>query len=153
MDLTQPCYDSILNIDQRLEELQKEVCLMEREYGFKEKHVNLVSSTKPKAKYQISKTLKSTTQEQTRYNNLPSVKIDPDCIKMKKTKQVPKISQKWKDVFKMKPDNTYFKEKNKIPSFGLENEDIKPSINMMDDEDFYKDYMQNYAIKVIKNEE
>ena len=179
MDLTQPCYDSILHIDARLEELQKEVALMEKEYGFKEKHINLVSSTsksklsnskqtKPtpqeknpvfqETNFQDKKTKstlkdKTTFQEATRYSNLPSVKVENELTKMKKTKIVPKISQKWKDVFKMKPDNSYFKERSKINSFGLENEEKKTKFGSHGKENIFEEYMQNYASRVLDEQE
>ena len=154
MDLTQPCYDSILHIDKRLEDLQKEVALMEKEYGFKEKHVNLVNTkstsktSKPTNKTNIS--IKSILQqEKTRYNNLPTVKLDEE-LGLKKQKIVPKISQKWKDVFRKKPDNSYFMEKNKIISIGVEPNDFKPRATFNKEEELFEDYMNDYALHVIK---
>jgi len=147
MDLTQPCYDSILNIDKRLEDLQKEVALMEKEYGFKEKHVNLVVTnklTKPKT------TLEKTLQDKNRYNNLRSVKSEEDN-NIKKQKIVPKISQKWKDIFRKKPDKSYFLEKNKIGSFGMENDDFKPRTNFQTDDNFFEEFMNDYGLNAVKN--
>ena len=152
MDLTKPCYESILQIDQRLEDLQKEVSLMEREYGFKEKHVNLLSSKSKqipsKTKTLSNKTLQEKPQEKTRYNNLSTIKLDGDT-NMKKLKIVPKISQTWKDVFRKKPDNSYFMERNRIESIGIENKDLKPKSNYQEDLCVFEEYMNDYALRVL----
>lgn len=150
MDLTQPCYDSILNIDKRLEDLQKEVAMMEKEYGFQEKHVNLVAPNKTKNLTTKPKTLEKSI-EKSRYNNLCSVKSEEDNNNLKKLKIVPKISQKWKDIFRKKPDNSYFFEKNKILSFGMENNDFKPRANFQNDDEFFEEFMSDYGLRVVKN--
>ncbi len=152
MDLTKPCYDSILQIDKRLEDLQKEVSLMEREYGFKEKHVNLLSSKSkqlPSKTTKLSKkTLQEKPQEKTRYNNLSTIKLDGDN-NLKKLKIVPKISQTWKDVFRKKPDNSYFMEKNKIESIGIENKDLRPRSHYLEKQCLFEEYMNDYALRVL----
>lgn len=156
MDLNQPCYDSILQIDKKLEELQKEVENMEKEYGFNEKHTNLTAHTNMnKTKNSTFKTQISTKTniEKTRYQNLKNIKAEEKNVELKKTKINPKISQKWIDIFRAKPDNNYFLEKNKINSFPIDKENLKPILNFNLEDNFIHEYMKGYALEIIKNEE
>lgn len=153
MDLNQPCYDSILHIDKKLEELQKEVENMEKEYGFNEKHTNLTAHTN------MNKTKNSTTKTQIsnktniRYQNLKNIKAEEKNAELKKTKINPKISQKWIDIFRAKPDNNYFLEKNKVNSFPIDKENLRPNFNFSCEDNFIHEYMKGYALKIMKNEE
>lgn len=154
MDLNQPCYDSIIQIDKKLEELQKEVEFMEKEYGFKENHTNLLAVTN-KTKTIASKTqtkLKSIS-EKTRYQNLPKVKSEENPNDTKKIKINPKISQKWKDTFRSKPDNNFFLEKNKIPSYKIDNEElcIDSDVQNENEDDYLGNYMKDYGLKLNVN--
>ncbi|KAM3144589.1 hypothetical protein pb186bvf_003196 [Paramecium bursaria] len=113
-----PCYDQINVIDDRLKQLQEEVQLMEKEYGFNSKHKQIETKpTKEKENKTQSQQGLSQQLQQTkpRYNNLTSI-IDSDS--QKKLKNQPQLSQKWVEIFKEKPSLMQFYDAERwLPKF------------------------------------
>jgi len=111
MSLSQPNYDGLFKLDEKLSQLQKEVQFLEQEYGFSEEHLDLATTkTKPplradktKKKAESPKKLKGTTlNKENRYKNLPEVKVSDKEVPKKIIK--PEIDPAWKDANKIKPN-------------------------------------------------
>jgi hypothetical protein len=103
MDLSSPVFDSVLQIDSRLRQLQDEVTDLEQTYGFS---TNAFQSTiNSKKKLNLNKVNK---QDQ-RYKNL-NVPKNPVELE-KKTIINPSVSQKWTENFQKKPDFMRFYRK------------------------------------------
>ena len=118
MTLAQPDYEGLFKLDEKLFSLQKEVKFLEQEYGFSEKHMSLaISQEKP----QLTKNQKNTKKQEptniqvnktktplnmsnkeSRYKNLPSMKVSDKEVPKRMIK--PEIDPAWKDANKIKPN-------------------------------------------------
>lgn len=104
MDLSNPVFDSVLQIDSRLRQLQDEVTDLEQVYGFS---TNAFQSTlNSKKKTNLTKPNKL----DHRYKNLNADKTSADNIE-KKIIINPSVTQKWTENFQKKPDFMKFYKK------------------------------------------
>lgn len=116
MDLSNPVFDSVLQIDSRLRQLQEEVTDLEQVYGFS---TNAFQSTlNLKKKTNLNKVNKL----DPRYKNLNVTKTSAEIEK--KTIINPSVSQKWTENFQKKPDFMRFYKKE--PSY-FDEKDFKIS--------------------------
>jgi len=179
MNLAQPAYDAILNWDKRLEQLQNEVRQLEQEYGFSEAHIELYKEKTKKAAEKVpkprpsankttnksvnntlntslnksaskfGKTSTTSLMKESRYQNLPKVKIDESSIP--KTKPKPEIDPEWEKANRTKPNlMTFFDKENYQPTH-ISYKDFESKPAFCSNYNYFYDYMSNFALSYTKN--